>query len=144
MLAASACEFLLRLGLLTESCRWSERALSNLPSHLAGSRVDVALRSTLGHAMMFTEGHTDAVREALERALDMAQQINEPALQFRLLACLHMFHRRIGAIDELLPISRRAETIAPLLSEASAPIAAQAMLVFRTILRATSRRLMRR
>ena len=39
-----------------------------------------------------------------------------------------MFHRRIGAIDELLPISRRAETIAPLLSEASAPIAAQAML----------------
>ena len=62
---------------------------------------------------MITAGNTGAVREALERALRIAEELGDPLHQFRLLSSMHFYHRRIGAVDELLPIAEHAAKIAP-------------------------------
>ncbi len=126
-LATCACDLFLRLGMLKDCRNWSERALAALSPNLVGSRHDMVLRSALGHAMMFMDGSPGAAREALEHALGIADQLNDTVHQFRLLGGLHMYHRRMGALGELLPIGRRAEAIASLLGGA-ATVAAQAML----------------
>ncbi|MEJ0040457.1 MAG: winged helix-turn-helix domain-containing protein [Gammaproteobacteria bacterium] len=126
-LATYACELFLRLGMLTESRRCSERALEALPPELAGSHREVALRTALAFALMFTGGSSNVVRESLENALGMAERLGDRTHQFRLLGGLHMYHRRAGAVDELLPTARRAAAIVPLLGGA-AEVAAQTLL----------------
>jgi predicted ATPase/DNA-binding winged helix-turn-helix (wHTH) protein len=126
-LATYACELFLRLGMLTESRRWSERALEALPPELAGSHREMALRAALAFALMFTGGDLNVVRASLENALGMAERLGDRTHQFRLLSGLHMHHRRISAVDELLPIARRAAAIVPMLGGA-AEVAAQTLL----------------
>ena len=126
-LATHACELFLREGMLTESRRWSERALAALPPELAGSHRDMALRSALAFALMVTGGDLNLIRESLETALGMAERLGDRTHQFRLLGGLHMYHRRTGAVDELLPTARRAAAIVPSLG-GSADVAAQALL----------------
>jgi len=126
-LATYACELFLRLGMLTESRRWSERGLQSLTPKRAGSLQEMALQAALGHATMITSGNTDSVREALERALRIAEDLGDPLHQFRLLSSMHFYHRRIGAFDELFPIARHAAKIAPRLGGPAPIIAAQAM-----------------
>jgi len=128
-LATCACELFVRLGMLTESRHWSERALSALPPDQAGSHQDMVLRASLGYARIFAGGDMKAARQDLEHALDMAERLDDPAYQFQLLSGLHEYSRRIGAVDELLPIAQRAAALAPLL-DAPAKIAVQAMLGF--------------
>ncbi|HZF30136.1 MAG TPA: winged helix-turn-helix domain-containing protein [Gammaproteobacteria bacterium] len=127
-LATQACELFQRLGMLTESRYWSERALEVLPPERAVSYDAMVLRAALAHALMFTGGDTNATRAALTSALTIAEQIDDPVHQFQMLSGLHMYHRRISAVDELLPIAKRAVTIAPLLSGPEPWTAAQAML----------------
>ena len=64
-LATYACELFLRLGMLTESRRWSERGLESLSPERAGSLQEMALQAAIGHATMITAGNTGDVREAL-------------------------------------------------------------------------------
>jgi predicted ATPase/DNA-binding winged helix-turn-helix (wHTH) protein len=127
-LATHACELFLRLGMLTESRHWSERGLTALPPEQADSHQGMVLRAALAHALMFTGGDMNAVRTALEYALTVAERLDDPVHQFQMLSGLHMYHRRISAVDELLPIAKRAATIAPLLYGPEAFTAAQAML----------------
>ncbi len=127
-LATYACELFLRLGMLTESRRWSERGLASLSPELAGSLQEMALRAAIGHATMITAGNTGAARESLERALRIAEELGDPLQQFRLLNSMHFYHRRIGAVDELLPIAEHAARIAPRLGGIAPIVAAQAML----------------
>lgn len=126
-LAIYACELFLRLGMLTESRRWSERGLQSLSVERAGSLQEMALQAVLGHATMITSGNTNAVREALERALHIAEELGDPLHQFRLLSSMHFYHRRIGAFDDLFPIARHAAKIAPRLGGPVPIVAAQAM-----------------
>lgn len=127
-LAAHACELFLRLGMLTESRRWSERALQSLPPDRAGSLQEMALQAATGHAAMITSGNSGASREALERALRIAEELGDPSHQFRLLNSMHFYLRRIGAVDELLPISEHAARIAARLGGDAPMVAAQGML----------------
>ena len=99
--------------MLTESRRWSERGLESLSPERAGSLQEMALQAAIGHATMITAGNTDAAREALERALRIAEELGDPLQQFRLLNSMHYYHRRIGAVDELFPIAEHAARIAP-------------------------------
>ena len=125
-LATHACELFLRLGMVTESRRWSERALESLSPERIGSLQDLALRAALGPDL--TAGSAHALRAALERALSMAEGLDDPQHRFRLLSSLFVFHRRAGALDGLLPIAECAATIAPLLGGTAPLVAAQAML----------------
>ena len=125
-LATHACELFLRLGMVAESRRWSERALESLSPERAGSLQDIALRAALGPDK--TTSSANALRAALERALSTAEGTNDPQHQFRLLSALYVFHRRAGALDGLFPIAECAATIAPLLGGTAPIVAAQAML----------------
>jgi predicted ATPase/DNA-binding winged helix-turn-helix (wHTH) protein len=127
-LATHACEHFMRLGMLTESRHWSEHALRALPPEQAGSHHDMILRTALAHAVMFIGGDMSTVGQLLESALLMAEGLDDPAHQFQLLSGLHMHRRRIGAVDELLPIARRAAAVAPSLDRPAAAAAVQAML----------------
>ncbi|HEX2492623.1 MAG TPA: winged helix-turn-helix domain-containing protein, partial [Steroidobacter sp.] len=127
-LATYACELFLRLGMLTESRRWSERGLESLSPERGGSLQEMALQAAIGHATMITAGSTGAAREALERALRIAEELGDPLHQFRLLNSMHSYHRRIGAVDELLPIAEHAARIAPRLGGIAPIVAAQGML----------------
>ena len=125
-LATHACELFLRLGMVSESRRWSERALESLSPEPAGSLQEIALRAALGPDM--TANGANALRIALERALNMAEGRNDPQHQFRLLSALYVFHRRAGALEGLFPIAECAATIAPSLGGTAPMLAAQAML----------------
>ena len=127
-LATYACELFLRLGMLTESRRWSERGLESLSPERAGSLQEMALQAAIGHATMITAGNAGAAREALERALRIAEELGDPLHQFRLLNSMHSYHRRIGAVDELFPIAEHAARIAPRLGGIAPIVAAQGML----------------
>ena len=127
-LAAYACELFLRLGMLTESRRWSERGLESLPPERAGSLQEMALQAVIGHTTMIAAGDTGAAREALARALRIAEELGDALQQFRLLNSMHYYHRRIGAVDELLPIAEHAARIAPRLGGTGPIVAAQGML----------------
>lgn len=127
-LATYACELFLRLGMLTESRRWSERGLDSLPPDRAGSLQEMALQAATGQAAMITSGNSGAAREAMERALRIAEELGDPLHQFRLLNSMHYYHRRIGAIDELIPIAEHAARIAPRLGGIAPIVAAQGML----------------
>ncbi|MDI7862746.1 helix-turn-helix transcriptional regulator [Rhizobiaceae bacterium n13] len=127
-LAAYSAELFLFFGLLAESRRWAERALSVLPPELRGTSMEMTLCAALGHAMMFTAGNVLEVATALEVALALAEALDDPVHQFSLLSGLHMFHRRLGAFDELMPIVRRAEEVAQSLGEGAPLLAVKAML----------------
>jgi predicted ATPase/DNA-binding winged helix-turn-helix (wHTH) protein len=126
-LATYACELFLRLGMLTESRRCSERALQALPPELAGSYRDMALRAALAFAVMFTGGDLLVVRKSLDDALRMAERLGDRTHQFRLLSGLHMYYRRTSEIARLLPTAQRAAALVPLLG-GGAEVAAQALL----------------
>lgn len=126
-MATYACELFLRLGMLTESRRCSERALQALPPEMVGSYRDMALRAALAFALMFTGGDLHVVRKYLENALGIAERLGDRTHQFRLLSGLHMYYRRTSAIDRLLPTAQRAAALVPLLGGA-AEVAAQALL----------------
>jgi len=126
-LAAVATQFFFDLSLLRECREWAERALAALGED-ADPRSEIALRSALGHGLMFTRGGGDASRAALERGLEIAIALDDKAWRFRLLAGLHMYQRRLGDFGQLLPLAREARRLAAQMSDPSALSAAHAML----------------
>ena len=125
-LATYACELFLRLGMVTECLRWSERALETLSPERAGTLQAIALRAAQGPDT--TIGHGDRLRKTLESALSPGDVPDDTQHQFRLLSALYVYHRRAGALEGLIPIAERAAQIAPLLADMAPTIAAQAML----------------
>lgn len=127
-LAAAAARLFTELSLLNECRRWSGRALSTLDESLRGTTVEMELNAALGSSMMFTEGNGDEALEALEQALEAAEQLDDLPSQFRLLSRLHMYHRRTGKIAVLAPISGQAETLAARIGDPVAIAAAHTLL----------------
>jgi predicted ATPase/DNA-binding winged helix-turn-helix (wHTH) protein len=110
-LAAGAAPLLLDLQLMRETREWSERALSALDYDKRGSRYEMVLSASLGHASQLTSGHVEA-RIALERALQIARSLGDQTYEFRLWNILHIFYRRMALFGELLPIANDARAIA--------------------------------
>ena len=124
-LATYACELFLRLGMVTESRRWSERALESLsPGAPVHCRTwPCARRWGLTD---WPEVPTRCALHSNERCSwrkgSTTRSIVSAAQR------LYVFHRRAGALDGLLPIAECAATIAPLLGGTAPTVAAQAML----------------
>lgn len=116
-LAAAASRLFIARSLLNECRRWSERALALAEHRESDARMAMTLNGALGQALMFTDCNGDEARIALERALELAYNLQDFPAQFRLLTHLHMYHRRCGDIARLLPISRRLETLAVQIGE---------------------------
>lgn len=126
-LAAGTARLFAGLSLLGECQKWCERALAVLDGTTGASRCEMMLLTELGYSLMFTRGNSEQARSALERALEIAEALDDRASQLRLLSGLHMYDRRVGDIAGLLPTALRAEAIARNLGDLTAIAAAQVM-----------------
>ncbi len=127
-LAASSAYLFLVRSLLAECNSWSERALSVLPDHMRGTHDEMALCATLGRALMFVVGNDARVLRLIERALEIAETLEDDVREFQLLTVLHIFHRRAADFQQLLPLAERAEKVAARLASGDIKAAANVML----------------
>jgi predicted ATPase/DNA-binding winged helix-turn-helix (wHTH) protein len=98
---------------LLEECRgWCERALAALDDASRGTRQEMILQEALAQSTMFTSGHSDQVRAAIERGLALAGAFQDRGRQLRLLAGLNLFLTRRGDIRGALAVAEQAAVIA--------------------------------
>ena len=116
-LAASAAQFFLELSLLTECHRWTQHAVTLLGAYSVGERQEMELQGALGASLMMTQGNTDAVKNALVRALQLAEQLDDPFWQLWILRLLKIYRTRIGDFQGALDAGRREEIIVRTLND---------------------------
>ncbi len=99
-LAAASAPVFLNLSHLVECQNWCTKALAKSSTGEAVHRIspeqELELQGALGTALMFTQGNIGTAGEALERSLDLATRLDEHRNQLRMLARLHIFHKRLG------------------------------------------------
>lgn len=127
-LAVRAVELFVDLSMISECRRWSETALDALTDDERGGIEELALQAALSHALMFSRGNTDHVQTALMKGLTIARSISDRSAEFRLLSRMHMFERRRGELDQLLPIANRALQISVELKDPIAEAASHVLL----------------
>jgi tetratricopeptide (TPR) repeat protein len=112
LLAAASTRFFLEMSLWTECHRWSERAIAALDDKTRGTHRELQLQAALGLSLMFTKGNSEQARLALERGLELAEKLEDPLNQLRLLGRLHIFHERIGDFHYALQVAEHSITVA--------------------------------
>jgi predicted ATPase len=122
-LAAAAIEVFLSMSLLAECHRWSQQALVALDDTSVGSSDEMRLQAGLGVSSSQMYGETDAVNEALERSLALAEAKGDTTYQAGLLNMQYMFHGRSGHFRMMLEYAQRCRDIA----EASDDISIKAL-----------------
>ena len=127
-LAASASPYLLEQSLLTECRTWCERGIAALHGNSSPPSLEMELQAGLGLSTMFTHGNTEVARLALNRALDLAQIIDSPVDQLRIMGRLQIFHERIGEYHESLAWAERAAGIAAIIGNDDAMSVAYSLL----------------
>jgi hypothetical protein len=127
-LAAVSAALFIELSLLSEYCRWTERALSALDEGTRGSRWEMELQAGLAHCIMYTRGNGEQAQSALERASVIAEALGDAPGQLRVLTRLHMHHRRAGYFGRLLPVAQQIEAIASSLGDPIGVAAAHGIL----------------
>jgi tetratricopeptide (TPR) repeat protein len=111
-LATWAAPLFFGLSLLGECRGWCERALVALNDASRGARHEMILQEALALSSMFTRGHSDQVRAAIERGLALAEASQDRARQLRLLAGLNFFLMRLGDIRGALAVAEQGGVIA--------------------------------
>ena len=110
-LATRAAPLFIGLSLLEEYRNWCERALAVLSEAKRGTRQEMILLEALELSSMFSKGHGDRVRVALERALDLAEAFEDREHQLRLLADLNLYLNRLGDFPAAMAVMERAAAI---------------------------------
>lgn len=111
-LATWAAPLFIGLSLLEEYRNWCERALAVLSDTKRGTKQEMLLLDALEISLMFSKGNSDRFRDALERALALAETFEDRDRQLRLLADLHMYLTRLGDFPAAMAIMERAAAIA--------------------------------
>ncbi|WMT79650.1 winged helix-turn-helix domain-containing protein [Bradyrhizobium sp. Ash2021] len=111
-LATWAAPLFIGLSLLGECRGWCERALAALDDASRGTSQEMILQEALAMSSMFTRGHSDQVRAAIERGLALAEAFQDRARQLRLLAGLNLLFTRLGDIRGALAVAEQAGVIA--------------------------------
>ncbi len=111
-LAAASVPMFLELSLLRECHRWVELAMSELDPAERGTHHEMNLQAALAITAMFMRGNGPDVREALDRGIALADAVDEPDEQLRLLGALHILLTRYGEFEESLAAGERAEATA--------------------------------
>lgn len=126
-LAAAAAPVFMAMSLIAECRRWSDCAILALDDTSRGGRDEMHLQSALAMSTMFSRGSTDAVRTALYRSLQIAEQRNDPRAQLRLLSTLHMFYGRVGDPRAALRHARRSVAVAEIIEDPAAAALAHSL-----------------
>ena len=111
-LVLRAVPLFLRLSLLAECQRWTERALATLPETDRGSPRELDLLQALAVCSIFTRGNDAAVQAAIERGLQLAEHLGDGPRQVQFLAGLNVFRLRLGDFAGALRAADRAAAIA--------------------------------
>jgi predicted ATPase/DNA-binding winged helix-turn-helix (wHTH) protein len=111
-LATAAIPLFMERSLLRECTRWAERAMTFLEPSDRGTRREMDLRAALGVAAMFTRGNGPEVREALTSALALADEVDDPHEQLRLLGALNILLTRTAEWREGLLVGQKSEAVA--------------------------------
>ncbi|HYF88034.1 ATP-binding protein [Azospirillum sp.] len=127
-LAALAAELFLDLNLFTECRRTCERALCVLDASLSGTRHEMVLHGSLGRALLLTDNSGGDTEAHFQRALEIAETLNEGVYRFRTLNDLHIHYRRAAVFDRLVPMAEQAVSIAASLSDSMITATANLML----------------
>jgi len=117
MLAAAAARPFLDMSLLTECVRWTEQAIAALAPSMRGTAAEMTLQAALGQSLMFTRGNSDGARDALFRALALAEALDDPRSQLRLLGRLTLFDQRKGDYRSAAALAGQTETVAARLGD---------------------------
>ena len=119
-LAATSAPLFMALSLLTECQGWVEAALAVLADGERGTMRELRLQAALAVALMFTRGHGPEVRAALRRGLALAEEVDDPREQLRLLGALNIHLTRTDEIREALAVAVRSEDVAERLMDPAA------------------------
>jgi predicted ATPase/DNA-binding winged helix-turn-helix (wHTH) protein len=111
-LAAYSAPLFIGLSLLEECRRWCERALAALGETGSRTRQEVILQEALALSSMFTSGHGDQIRGAIDRALALAEDFQDRPRQLRLLAGLNLYLMRLGDFPGALAVAEQGGSIA--------------------------------
>jgi predicted ATPase len=111
-LATWAAPLFVELSLLEECRDWCERAQAALDDASRGTRQEMILQEALALSSIFTRGHSDQVRAAIERGLALAEAFQDGVRQLRLLVGLSIFLTRLGDVRGALAVAEQAGVIA--------------------------------
>ncbi len=119
-LTAAAVPLWMQLSLLEEGHGRVERALAALNSMAAPNpRREMLLQAALANAVLGTAGTVDAVGSAWNRALELAEELDDIDQQLRALYGLYLYQVRIGEHRKGLAFARRFCTAAEKKSDPS-------------------------
>ncbi len=110
-LAVRAAPLFVGSSLLEECRHWCERALAAPGETNRGTKQEMILLEALEISSMFSKGHGDRVRVALERALALAEAFEDRERQLRLLVDLNLYLIRLGDFPAAMAIVERAAAI---------------------------------
>jgi predicted ATPase/DNA-binding winged helix-turn-helix (wHTH) protein len=100
-LAAASAQLFLAMSLLPECRSWMEKAIGRMAAD-CDARQQMEIHASLALSLMFTEGNSERVRDAFNRALTLADEHEDAYQQLRLLSGLSMYcHRRIDVAGSL-------------------------------------------
>ena len=111
LMAASAPLFY-RLTPLTECIAWADRAIGGLDSLGYGTRLEMELQACLGLALGHTRGNVPAARSAIDRALELANNLEDAPSQLFLLRALIRFEILSGDFRGLLAVTEGCQAAA--------------------------------
>lgn len=110
-LEATATDFWIATGLLSECCDWGLKAVAQLGA-AEGTRTEMMLQCALGQALTYSRGMQLDVRIALSRALALAEALGDLNYQIRVLYGLWLFALRVVDFHETLSVAHKCELLA--------------------------------
>lgn len=111
-IAAGAAPLFLCLSLLDECRRWCELALAAFDDSARGTRLEMILQEALGLSSMYTRGSSTELRDTLERALAIAEALDDRARQLHILSGIAMLLLRLGDVRGALATARKSHAVA--------------------------------
>ncbi|WP_238579999.1 hypothetical protein, partial [Treponema endosymbiont of Eucomonympha sp.] len=99
-------------SLLTECISWTGKAIEALKAEPVAERTEMILQSALGLSVMFTEGMTGQSRDALQRATEIAERIEDQLWELRTQLGLIMFHQRRVDLKSAMALTLKAKKLA--------------------------------
>ena len=112
-LAASSVPLWLSMSLVGEWHRWAERALLSLDeATLRGARQEMQLQAALGISFQMAKNGGSEAHTALNRALELAENLGDSADQLRILHTQWIYRMRMGEVRAAIELARRAGTVA--------------------------------
>src|SRR5262249_30648544 len=117
-LASGSVVIFLELSLLNECHKWSGAGFALLGEATRGTGEEMLLQEGFAISASWALGNR-GVRDAITRALAIAQKLGDVGASLRLRAGLHIFLMRIGDLRESLPVAQEFARISRSMTDPS-------------------------